>query len=72
MVHQEVVFCNDKFLGMRAYVENHRVDTQQTQEKIGTTNCGKSCSCPWQPRSEEDHDGKEQERGGLGQSDCNH
>ena len=43
---------------MPAYVEHHRVETQ---EQIGTTNCGKSCSCPWQPRSEEDHDGKEQE-----------
>ena len=41
------------------------MDTQQTQEQIGTTNCGKSCSCPWQPRSEEGHDAKEQERGGL-------
>jgi hypothetical protein len=57
---------------MRAYVEHRRVDTQQTQEQIGTTNCGKSCSYPWQPRSEEDHDGKEQGRGGLGQSDLNH
>ena len=28
MVHQEVVFCNDKCLGMRAYVEHRRVDTQ--------------------------------------------
>ncbi len=28
------------------HVEYHRVDTQQTQEKIVTTNCGKSCSCP--------------------------
>ena len=45
------------------------MDTHQTQEQIDTTNCGKSCSCPWQPRSEEGHDGKEQERGGLGQSD---
>jgi hypothetical protein len=33
---------------MRAYVEHRRVDTQQTQEQIGTTNCGKRCSCPWQ------------------------
>jgi hypothetical protein len=39
-------------------VDHHSVDTQQTQEQIGTTNCGKSCSCPWQPRSEEDQDGK--------------
>ncbi len=72
MVHQEVVFCNDKYLGMGAYVEHHRVDTQETQEKIDTTNCGKICSWSWQPSSEEDHDGKEQEHGGLGQSDCNH
>ncbi len=49
-----------------------RVDTPQTQEQIDTTNCGQSCSCPWQPRSEEGYDVKEQERGGLGQSDCNH
>jgi hypothetical protein len=45
--------------------------TQQTQEQIDTTNCGKRCSFPWQPRSEEEHDGKEKERGVLGQSDCN-
>jgi hypothetical protein len=46
--------------------------TQQTQEQIVTTNCGENCSCSCQPRSEEDHDGKEQERGDLRQSVCNH
>ncbi len=27
------------------------MDTQQTQEQIDITNCGKSCSCPWQLHS---------------------
>ena len=34
MVHQEVVFCNDKCLGMRAYVEYRRVDTHKRRNRL--------------------------------------
>ena len=50
MVREEIVFGDDEYLCMRAYVEHRRVDTQQAQEQIGTDKCGKHCSCPCQPR----------------------
>ena len=53
MVHEQIGFGDDECLCMRAYVEHRRVDTQQPQEQIDTTKCRKSCSCPWQPRSQE-------------------
>jgi hypothetical protein len=55
MVREEIVFGHDKCLCMRAYVEHRRVDTQQAQERIGTTKCGKDSACPWQPRPQEDY-----------------
>ncbi len=53
MVHEEIVFGHDKYLYMRAFVDHRRVDTQQAQEQIGATKCGKDSACPWQPRPQE-------------------
>ena len=50
MVREEIVLRHDKCLCMRAYVEHCRVDTQQAQEQIGATKCGKGSACPCQPR----------------------
>ncbi len=53
MVREEIVFGHDKCLCMRAYVEHRRVDTQQAQEQIGATKCGKGSVCQWQPHPQE-------------------
>jgi hypothetical protein len=55
MVHEEIVFGDDECLYMQAYVEYRRVDTQQVQEQIGATKCGKGSECPWQPHPQEDY-----------------
>ncbi len=39
--------------GPSPYVEHRRVYTQQAQEQLGATKCGKGSVCPWQPRPQE-------------------
>jgi hypothetical protein len=53
MVREEIVFGDDEYLCMRAYVEHRGVDTQQVQDQIGATKCKKGSACPWQPRPQE-------------------